>query len=232
MAKRKSKGSNEDPQVVEAVPTESENKSTPAAGSTEDEALELLQVDLGDILKVKQVLDEATATALLEHCNLKEDYWLENIKLTIMFLACCFAMVAQFGPLPFPESRYILGGCCVVYFILSGALQIIVTFLEKDAIMITAPPALGDYKVKGKGIRVRTSFARFEEWYDIVLEYEGMKDSPYVKQKWSVGNLFDVEGMFDDLYFIEEVQKLCKRFEAGDYDKEDNKDEKGKSKKD
>lgn len=207
-------------QEIDAA-SDDDDGSAAAGGVEESEELELLQVDLGDILKVKQVLDEATTAALVDLCDLKEDHRLENLKLTLMFVACCFAMVAQFAPIPFPESRFVLGGCCVLYFILSGVLQLIVTFVETDAIMTTLPPASGDFKRKDKGIRVRTEFPRFEEWYHVRLEYEGVKDSPFVHQKWSVGDFFDVEGMFDEVYFMEEVRKLVKRLEKGKYDKEE-----------
>jgi len=241
MAKKKSsKGtSNEEErkstQAVNAVPAvEDKTKSTSASDEDEDdeESLGLLQVDLGDILKVKQVLDEATASALVEGTDLEEDLQLENIKLVLMALACCFAMVAQFAPLPFPNSSYIIGGCCIVYFVFSGVLQLISIFIEKDSIVIIKPPPK-TFQVQGKRIRVQSSFAKFEEWYVVEMEYEGLPNSPFVRQKWSVGDLFDAEGFFDDLYFTQEVQKLCKRFETGDYDKEDEKETtKGKSKKD
>lgn len=206
------------------------NSTNPSDEDEDEDSLGLLQVDLGDILKVKQVLDEATASALVGDNGLEEDVELENIKLVIMSLACCFAMVAQFAPLPFPESCYVLGGCCVVYFLLSGVLQVIALYIERDSILIIKPPP-SSFQVKGKKIRVRSSFAKFEEWYVVEMEYDGMPKSPFVRQKWSVGDFFDAEGFFDDLYLTEEVRKLCKRFEVGDYDEADEKlvaKEKGK----
>jgi len=230
MGKKKAKST--EGEAADVVTTPDETKTKDSSPPVEEEELELLQVDLGDILKVKQVLDEAAANAIIERCNLQEDYRLENIKLTLMFVACCFAMVAQFAPLPFPDSRIVLGGCCIVYFLLSGVLQLLVTFVEKDAIMITKPPTEGAYEMMDKGIRVRTSFPRFEEFYCVVLEYEGVQDSPFVEQKWSVGNFFDSEGMFDEIAFEEEIQKMVKRFEKRNYDKAEGKEGDPKNKKD
>jgi hypothetical protein len=51
-------------------------------------------------------------------------------------------MVAQFYPMPFPDSRPLLGVCCAAYFTASSVLQLIVTYLEKDCIMTTAPVQL------------------------------------------------------------------------------------------
>ena len=114
----------------------------------EEEELELLQVDLGDVIKMKQVLDEAVSAALLENpadnvydigIHLVEDTAWDNMKLCIMAAACLFAMVAQFAPLPFPESRPVLGVCGTLYFVLSGVLQYITTFIDQDAILMTLP---------------------------------------------------------------------------------------------
>jgi signal peptidase complex subunit 2 len=55
----------------------------------------------------------------------------------LMFLSCVFAMVAQFYPIPFPESRPLLAVCCGAYFIISSILQVFVTFVDKDTIMFT-----------------------------------------------------------------------------------------------
>eukprot|EP00591_Stephanopyxis_turris_P011931 CAMPEP_0195517352 /NCGR_PEP_ID=MMETSP0794_2-20130614/10539_1 /TAXON_ID=515487 /ORGANISM="Stephanopyxis turris, Strain CCMP 815" /LENGTH=151 /DNA_ID=CAMNT_0040646143 /DNA_START=43 /DNA_END=495 /DNA_ORIENTATION=+ len=151
MAKKKSKAA---AAVVEAIPEPDANEVEKHEDMGED-ALELLQVDVGDIVKLRQVLDEAVAAALIDGPpKLEEDYNLENIQLSVMFLACVFAALGQFSPLPFPESRLILGGCCISYFILSGILQLVVTFVRMDAILITKPPKNGDYKIKNKGLRI------------------------------------------------------------------------------
>jgi Microsomal signal peptidase 25 kDa subunit (SPC25). len=126
-------------------------KTKPSNTTAEEEELVLLQVDTGDIIKLKQILDETVANTFLsentleghdpraKNIGLVEDHKLNNIKLILMTVACIFAMIAQFSPLPFPESRPLLGICCAVYFMLSGVLQLITTFLDKDCILITKP---------------------------------------------------------------------------------------------
>lgn len=44
-----------------------------------------------------------------------EDHTLNNAKLSVMALACVFAVTAQFWPQPFPESRALLAVCCARY---------------------------------------------------------------------------------------------------------------------
>lgn len=227
MAKKNTKNTEED----DAVEEEDDDD--------DEEEIELLQVDVGDMIKVKQILDETVAASILEHID--EDYKLDNVKLIIMTLACAFAMVAQFAPIPFPDSRIVLGGCCCCYFILSGILQLITTFVDVDSILITkplskdGPNGCGPEENKTKpaqvknqdlfqyGVRVRSHFPRFSEFYTVILEFQNYNKSsstPCVSQEWSVGQFFDTEGMFDEIGLQMEVDKLYHRLEIGDYDKD------------
>ena len=209
---------------------------------SEEEEVVLLQVDTGDIIKLKQILDETVANTFLEentleghdprarNVGLKEDHKLNNIKLILMTVACIFAMIAQFSPLPFPESRPVLGLCCALYFMLSGVLQLITTFLDKDCILLTKPAeeASKEHMKKNRyltkyGLRVRTIFPKFSEFYTVRIEYEGLEKSPFVKETWSVGQFFDKEGMFDEYGLHYEVEALYRRFESGKFDTEDSK---------
>ena len=205
----------------------------------EEEELELLQLDLGDMIKMKQVLDESVAGALLENQHLPEDYIWDNWKLAIMFMACCFAMMAQFTPIPFPESRPVLGICGSLYFVLSGVLQLMATLVDRDAILWTRPvvvvedDATDKKKFKNKdlmkyGLKVRSDMPRFSEYYTVIIEFQipkgetksgdPAKPPRCVQQKWSVGQFFDKEGYFDEVGLTMEIDKLFERFDQGKYD--------------
>lgn len=93
-------------------------------------------IETGDSVKVKQVLDDSTMAAITE-AGYEANYNWENFKLFLMFLSCVFAMLAQFYPMPFPDSRLLLAVCCGSYFIISTVLQYIVVFVDKDTIMFT-----------------------------------------------------------------------------------------------
>ncbi|KAL7570008.1 hypothetical protein ACA910_021949 [Epithemia clementina (nom. ined.)] len=285
MAKKKSKSgssptkASQDPPVLQGVAVganESDasgaDPSTPTKGNSDyedevaEEEMELLQVDLGDMIKMKQVLDEGVSASLLDH--VPENYQWDNVKLLLMFVSCAFAMTAQFAPIPFPESRPVLGVCGTLYFVLSGILQFITTFIDKDMILLTNPlpkptsvkdesnsnppkksgsnkadtntnssttinPLLYEY-----GLRVRSNFPRFSEFYTMILEFRIPKDDPLhssieeksVKAVWSVGKFFDKEGYFDEVGLSNEVTKLFKRLEAQDYNgKESDKASKKKT---
>jgi signal peptidase complex subunit 2 len=213
MAKKKQQAQLE--KKVEAAPVVEEADEDE---DYEEDELELLQVDLGDMVKLKQILDESVASAILE--QMEEDYRLDNFKLAIMVSACIFAVVAQFAPIPFPESRPLLGICCCIYFILSGILQLITTFIDKDSILLTKPLAKNEKNrdMEKHGVRVRSQLPRFSEWYTVILEFQGRENSPLVEQKWSVGQFFDKEGMFDEIGLMKEVQSLYHRMAQGKYD--------------
>ena len=208
--------------------------------TSEEEELVLLQVDTGDIIKLKQILDETVANTFLsentleghdpraKNIGLVEDHKLNNVKLILMTVACIFAMIAQSSPLPFPDSRPLLGFCCAVYFTLSGILQLITTFLDKDCILITKPLVrASNDKVKKNpnltkhGLRVRAIFPKFSEFYTVRIEFQDLENSPFVKKSWSVGQFFDKEGMFDEYGLHYEVEALYRKFESGKFDTED-----------
>jgi signal peptidase complex subunit 2 len=218
----------------------------------EEEVLELLQVDVGDIMKVKQILDETVAGTISEtnadlsahgdKVKICEDYRHDNKKLMLMFTACCFAAVAQFGlktEFPDDSNRWLLGLCCAVYFSISGILQLIMTFVDKDCIMVTRPltdegmiklvRGSGNKEMDKYGIRVRTQFPRFSEFYTVILEFEGKENSEFVKGTWSVGKFFDVDGFFDEEGMAIEIEELFQRFERGEFDKPEGKDVKSKT---
>jgi len=248
MAKKKQKAvvKKAEPVVESEAEEEEDGEDT---DEVEEEEMELLQVDVGDMMKVKQILDETVAATILEQID--EDYHFDNFKLVIMAVGCIFAMVAQFAPLPFPESRIIIAVCVASYFILSGVLQLITTIIDQDCILVTqhlpkdgkkddpndidiigrkifrkAPKAIKNKDLFKYGVRVRSQFPRFSEWYTIVLEFEQKKDTPCVEQKWSVGQFFDKEGMFDEIGLQLEVEKLYRRLEDSDYDIKDASDKK------
>ncbi len=78
-----------------------------------------------DGARVKRELDDWVADFMLEPpYKLTESLLVSNIKISLMVLACGFACVAQFAPIPFPSERWTLGLFVLGYFLLSGALQV------------------------------------------------------------------------------------------------------------
>eukprot|EP00968_Pinguiococcus_pyrenoidosus_P023408 scaffold3753_cov257-Pinguiococcus_pyrenoidosus.AAC.3 len=191
----------------------------PSAGEAEDE-VEVMHIDTGDMVKVKQVLDEAAVTALTE-MDYVEDHWSDNTKLAVMFIACTFAMVAQFYPMPFPESRPLLAVCCAGYFLFSSILQFIVTFYDKDTIMFIMPrmETTGSHKP----ILLKSKFPRFEETYKLTIVLDE-KDATPVEEGFYIGCLFDADGNFAEDLFVQAVQDLVQAFEEEQNSQTDKKE--------
>ena len=89
------------------------------------------KVALGDTNNMKRMLDEGILGAILNNTTLVEDLSYTNLKLAIMFVSCVFACIAQFYPMPFPDSRLLLAVCVIVYFGLSAVLQYFTWFVDK-----------------------------------------------------------------------------------------------------
>ena len=114
--------------------------ATTTTTTTTTEVYELLQVDLGDMVKVKQVLDECVAMILLDY--LPENTAWDNFKLSIMTCACIAAMIAQmqqYSNITIPSNRVVLIVCGTIYFACSTLLQYITTFVDEDTIIYTQP---------------------------------------------------------------------------------------------
>ena len=175
-------------------------------------------IETGDSVKVKQVLDDATMEILNKEGGFATNYFWENIKLLLMFLSCVFAMAAQFYPIPFPDSRPLLGVCCAMYFILSSVLQFMITYIDKDIIMVSKPDA-----DTGKVMCVRTNFPRFYEYFSLIIQYQEPnipgKDHPpsATIAKMYVGRYFTVKGEFDEAAYHRDVLIHMERFRTKKY---------------
>jgi signal peptidase complex subunit 2 len=182
------------------------------------------KIETGDSIKVKQVLDEATVDCVVAVCGYTADYKHENFKLFLMFLSCVFATTAQFFPLPFPQNRPLLGVCCFSYGLLSSILQFIITFVDKDTIMVTKSSEKFPTE-----LCIRTSFPRFQDEFILTVQKRDYKppvgkerdQEPKFKQrdistvKMYVGRYFTFEGEFDEERFHYDVSQHIKKLENG-----------------
>ncbi len=191
-----------------------------------EEAPQPQVIETGDSIKVKQVLDDTVMAAIVD-AGFEANYGWDNFKLFLMFLSCVFAMMAQFYPQPFPDSRLLLAVCCAMYFIISTALQCIVVFVDKDIIMYTKPKqVIKCYTsclacmicvsfilfctVKGSvdhDMVIRTNFPRFQEFFYLILQGRD-PTSPSTTAKMYVGKYFTSKGEFDEVRISFFLHKL------------------------
>eukprot|EP01038_Epipyxis_sp_PR26KG_P015468 gene15468-20870_t len=163
-------------------------------------------IETGDSVKVKQVLDDSAMAAITD-AGYEANYRWDNMKMLLMLLACAFAMIAQFFPIPFPSSRPLLAVCCAGYFIISSILQFIMTFIDKDTIMFTKANKKFEHDLK-----IRSSFPRFQEYFNLIVQFKDQIDSPSATAKMYVGKYFTIKGEFDEESFQRDVKNLLERF--------------------
>ena len=171
-------------------------------------------IETGDSIKVKQVLDESIVQTL-KWLKYEPEYSWENVKLLLMFISCIFAVIAQFYPIPFPDSRPLLGICCVGYFVLSGVLQFIELYIDEGLVMTIAPTE----KSGNMKLRVESKFPRFQEWFTLsiqILENSSSTTNTNNQDKLEctmyVGRYFTANGDYDQVGFARDVEKVLNRF--------------------
>ena len=144
-----------------------------------------------------------------------ENHSTENVKLGLMVACCAFAAAGHFVG-TFPENRVFLGFMCAAYFLGSGVLQIIMTFVDKDYIYVSKPRT--DI-AKGITLGIRTEMKRFDEHYELKFEKQDERvklpesERLIEASKKSIGNYFDYDGNFAKELFLSDVISQLKRFE-------------------
>lgn len=162
-----------------------------------------ISVDKWDAGQVKNVLDETAKQVILQHFKYDESNLLVDIRLLLCTLpvgAAFFALIYDFLH-PFPESALVLKICVYAYIVLIVILTLYSTFIESNTILIA-------YK-SGKGklrIRLLSKMKRFDDLYTLILESQKGKNC-WTK---SVGNYFDINGIFVQDKFEQDVVKLYK----------------------
>lgn len=164
---------------------------------------DVITVDKWDAGQVKNVLDETAKQVILQHFKYDESNFLVDIRLFLCALpvaAAFYALIYDFLH-PFPESAGVLKICVYGYMVLIIILTLYSTFVESNTILIA-------YK-KGKNrikIKLLSKMRRFDDQYTLILE------GPKNKNSWtkSVGNYFDVNGVFVQDKFEQDVVKLHK----------------------
>lgn len=164
---------------------------------------DIITVDKWDAGQVKNVLDETAKQVILQHFKYDENNLLVDIRLFLCALpvgAAFYALIYDFLH-PFPESAGVLKICVYGYLVLIIILTLYSTFVESNTILIA-------YK-KGKNklkIKLLSKMRRFDDQYTLILE------GPKTKNSWtkSVGNYFDVNGVFVQKKFEQDVVRLHK----------------------
>jgi len=168
---------------------------------------DIITVDKWDSSQVKNVLDETAKQVLLQHFKYDESNLLVDIRLFLCALpvaSAFFALIYDFLH-PFPESAPVLKICVYAYIFLIIILTLYSTFVESNTILIAYKKG-GPKRRSMIKIKLISKMKRFDDQYTLILE------TPKSKESWtkSVGNYFDVNGVFVQEKFERDVVKLHK----------------------
>lgn len=135
----------------------------------------------------------------------QEDTSWVNAKMLLMLLASISALVAQFYPLAFPLNRLLLAVCTAVYFALSGVLQAMVTFFDRDVAYRSAPRGGRD----GPRAVLRTALPRASPRFSVTVEFPA--GTVVARHEASVGAYFCASGVLADARLRKDVAALVRR---------------------
>jgi len=196
------------------------------------------KTSLGDTATIKRILDDAAIEVLLDNPDegallplFSEDTSMSNLKLFVGFSAVGSSLLSHVYPAPFPRNWWCLLLCCAFYFGMSGVLQLLLSFVELESILILK--ARKDKKVCSvRGLNICSHFPRFQATYTLGIapipggaitslarapdfrpDVEGGNDQPFCAQRsWEVEMYFDEEGTFLEDEFLISVQEFVQEY--------------------
>ena len=192
---------------------------------------------LGDSATIKRILDDAVISVILDDKEFdgfeyKEDSALSNLKLVIGFSSVGASLVSHVYPATFPRNWWCLLLCCAWYFAMSGVLQLLLSFVELDSMLIVYGKPKAEGKAAGPGINISSHFPRFQEQYTIGLAplpggsmrlasapqfmpgTEGGNPAAGCAQRsWACNEYFDEDGTFAENDFMDSVRDFMEEYE-------------------
>lgn len=96
-----------------------------------------------------------------------EDVGLSNLKLVIGFGSVAASVVSHIYPAPFPKNWWVLLACCAWYFIGSGILQLLLSFVELESIVLLRYKDAERRGKRASGINVTSHFPRYQHVYTL-----------------------------------------------------------------
>lgn len=147
----------------ESKPKESKSSKSSESSWASAANAQPKKTNLGDSGTMKRMLDDAAIKVLLNRDELhyEEDTALSNIKLLVGFAGVGASLISHVYPAPFPKNWWVLLTCCAFYFICSGVLQLLLSFVELESILLVK----GKKNSQGKqrvGFNVSSHFPRFQ----------------------------------------------------------------------
>ena len=155
------------------------------------------KIEIFDHNAVRHCLDEQVGEALKNKLGYETDYYDLKIKLVVMAVASLFALLGQFldkifPSMPFPENRYYVGFCVLMYFVASGFLQILYSLGEENLMWKSV-----SHSETGITLLLKVVMEYTSDKYEVTFEYYNGDDKDNkqsVTETWDIGNYFDKHG--------------------------------------
>ncbi|CAL0308928.1 unnamed protein product [Lupinus luteus] len=123
------------------------------------------KLNLLDHNSIKHTIDDSVSE-IVKSGGYVEDVRLSNVKMLIGIIIIVIALFSQFYKNKFPQNRDFLIACIILYVIFNVLLQLIIYTKEKNAILITYPPA-GSFTATG--LVVSSKLPRFSDIYSLTI---------------------------------------------------------------
>ena len=164
-----------------------------------------------------------------------EDTSMSNLKLVVGFSAVGASLVSHVYPAPFPRNWMCLLLCCAYYFVMSGVLQLLLSYVELESILLLKAKRRDDSaKPAVRGLNISSNFPRFQNIYTLGLtpmsgsavmtmasspkfmpeEKNGNPAAFCAQRSWPVELYFDEEGTFLEEEFMTSVSDFVDSYVA------------------
>ena len=158
---------------------------------------------------------------------------MSNLKLLIGFSGVGASLVSHVYPAPFPRNWWVLLWCCAFYFLMSGVLQLLLSFVELESILVLRGKKRADGSGREPGLNISSNFPRFQEMYTLGVTRvpggslalmsapqfrpdlpDGNPAAGCMQRSWSVEKFFDEDGVFAEEAFLAVCEKFLREYQA------------------